>query len=294
MIQHGNRRATIFGLALAAMLLQTAPVKALDIEASGFFGNLGLPWEGETPRTELQFPANQWLYGGRAALVSELGDGFSLTTEYETDTVLRHVVRGIVCYESGIASISAGPMVGAFNTAATPLKAGIDIGFKLEAPGIAFFSARAESSMGAGLATPGDYSQEYTRLGAGWYVYNAICEASMTTKRLTRILPGGTSLIDTMSDYRFAVNVYKKGAPYRVLTELAYRTMSRTYPGPTIDGLGAVILGARISADLFPSLTLNIGLDSGVYVFGIEAMTGRGPAPSSFLFQTNLGFVFHQ
>ena len=209
-------------LALIALAgLMVVPAAALDLEASAFFGNLGLPWAGEEPLTGAQFPSDAWIYGGKAGFTDELGEGLSLYAGYETDPTLRHVVKGIISYESGMASISAGPRVGVFNTAQTPLKAGIEVGFRLDAPGIAFFSVDTASSMGVGLASAGDYSQEYSDISAGWYVYNAICSFSMTTKRYTRVLASGEPLVDASNDYLFSVDTYKKGAPYRVLTELA-------------------------------------------------------------------------
>lgn len=287
-MKFGQKKAI---LAAAALACATAGAAALDIEAGGYFGNLGLPWAGTTAMTYDQYPANLWLYGAKAAFTENLGDGFSLRAEYTTDAVLRHFVRGAVTYETGIASISAGPVLGVFNTAQSPLKAGIDIGFRLEAPGFAFFSVRADSSMGAGLAAVGDYSQEFSELAAGWYVRNAICSVALTTKRFTSVLPSGDYLVDASSDYAFLVDVHKKGAPYRVLADLGYRTMTRNYPDATVDGLGSIVLGATLSVDITSSVSVIAGLDSGVYVFGTGAMAGRGPDPNAFIFSAELGVV---
>jgi len=285
------RKRLVFTLVAAVLACAAVlPASALDIELGGYFGNLGLPWAGETAMSYDPYPANLWLYGGRAAFVENLGDGFSLRAEYETDPVLRHIVKGVVTYEAGIASISAGPMIGAFNSTSTLLKAGIDIGFKLELPGIAYFYVRTDSSMGTGLATPGDYSQEFSELMAGWYVYNAICSVGMTTKRYTRVLDSGI-LVDSMNAYTFSVDVHKKGAPYRVLADLGYQTVSRTYPSDLVDGLGIVVLGAQVSVDVQPSVMVVAGLDSGVYVFGTDELMGRGPDPASFIFSANMGVV---
>lgn len=282
-----------FALSLVAAIAMLAPsnAAAMDIEASGFFGNLGLPWEGESAMTADEYPANLWLTGGRIAFVEQLNTGLSFMAEYETDVVLRNIVRGIITYETGIVSISAGPMVGVFNSLDKVLKTGIDIGFRLELAGLAFFSATVESSMGAGFAKAGDYSQDKTELSAGWYVNNAICSLSMITKQYTSILATGDYMGSASTDYQFAVDVYKKGAPYRVLAELGYRAMTKTYADATIDGLGAVVLGAQLSAQLNPVFTIVAGLDSGVYVFGLEQLLGHGPAPTSFMFQGNLGVV---
>jgi hypothetical protein len=279
-------------LSLAAAIAVLAPLRAaaMDIEASGFFGNLGLPWSGKSAMTADEYPADLWLYGGRVAFTEQLNTGLSFMAEYETDVVLRNVVRGIITYETGIVSISAGPMVGVFNSMEKPLKTGIDIGFRLELAGLAFFSATVESSMG--MATAGGYFQDLTELSAGWNVSNAICSLTMTTRQYTDILDSG-SISNASTDYMFAVDVYRKGAPYRVLAELGYRAMTKTYADATIDGLGAVVLGAQVSAQLNPVFSIIAGLDSGVYVFGLEELAGRGPAPESFMFQGSLGIVVH-
>lgn len=279
-------RALVLSLAAAIAGLAPHRAAAMDMEAHGFFGNLGLPWTDPIPAG--QYPANLWLYGGRVAFTEQLNTGLSFMAEYETDPVLRNVVRGIITYRTGIVSISAGPMVGVFNSITKPLKTGIDIGFKLELAGLAFFSATVESSMG--MATAGGYFQDLTELAAGWNVNNAICSLSMKTRQFTDILASGT-VSNESTDYLFAVDVYKKNAPYRVLAELGYRAMTKTYADATIDGLGAVVLGAQVSAQLNPSFSIVAGLDSGVYVFGLEGLAGRGPAPTSFMFQGNLGVV---
>lgn len=286
-----RHRITAFLTALAALLAVAAPAWALDIEASGYFGNLGLPWEGTSPRTDAAYPANLWLYGGSASFSEELGPGFSLVAGYQTDPVLRHVVRGVISYESGIASIGAGPMVGVFNSASSPLKAGIHIDFRLEAPGIAFISTTVESSMGAGLIAAGDYSQELSEIRGGWYVFNAICSVSMLTKRLTSIPATGSFVVDMSTDYLFGVDVYKKGAAYRVLAELGYRAMTKTYTDGKKDGLGAVVLGVQVNADVTRDIAVRAGLDSGVYVYGTDEMAGHGPAPTAFMFNASLGVI---
>lgn len=291
---HTRAHTILRGLRLIALAsAMVLPVSALDLRTEAFFGNLGLAWAGETAMTGNAYPANLWIYGGRVSVLDDLGSGFSLLAEYETDVVLRNIVRAVISYNTGFASISAGPMLGAFNTMVTPLKAGIDIGFKIEAPGKVFLSARAASSMGVGMLQAGDYSQELSEISAGWYVYNAICSISVTTKRYYRLIASGNSLLDSSSDYRFSVDVHKKGAPYQVLTELGYRSLARRYGDGSIDGLGALVLGARLNTKVSPFLDIFASLDSGIYVYGTELLAGRGPGSSSFMFNASFGVTLH-
>lgn len=276
--------------ALAAALLG-APASALDISVVPYFGNQGLPWAGETALDYDAYPADLWNYGAVVTADEELGEGLSLSVGYETDPVLRHVVHGLLEYDTGLASLSAGPLLGVFNTAGSPLKAGISIGFSLNAPGIAFFSVSADSSMGVGLASPGDYSQERGEVSAGFYVRNAICTATMLSRKYTRIIASGEAVADSSMRYDFSVDVYKKNTPYRVIAAIGYQDWARTYADDTTDKLGSVLLGMEVHADVMPSLAVVAGLESGVYTFGLENLSGHSPDLSSFLFTARLGFV---
>lgn len=281
-------------LALSLLVLARAPATALDFGVGGFFGNQGLPWEGEAPLAYDQYPANLWGYGFEATAAETFSDGLTLVMSYETDPVLRNVVKGIITYDSGLTSIFAGPMLGTFNTRQTPLKGGISIGFGLDVPGIAFMSIQADSSMGAGIVNEGDYVQERSEIEAGFYAYNAICTASMLMKKYTRMLASGYPLIDASTRYGFSVDVFKKNRPYRVLASMAYQDESRTYKGSgptTVDRLGAVLLGMDVHAAVMPSVVLVAGLESGVYTFGLDALAGRGPAVNAFMFTAKLGMT---
>jgi hypothetical protein len=71
---------------------------------------------------------------------------------------------------------------------------------------------------------------------------------------------------------------------------MGYEEFERTYPGLTDpDRLGSIFLGGRLNADLSPTLALVAGLESAVYSFGLDGLTGQGPEPSAFLFKSSLG-----
>ena len=180
--------------------------------------------------------------------------------------------------------------MGLFNTPETPLKAGISTSLRVDAPGLAFVSIRADSSLGAGLYSEGEYAQELGELSAGWYVRNAICALTIQNKTMyTRTAAGGT-LGDSSKRYEFSVETFRKGAPYRLFLGMGYEEFKRSYPGVAEpDSLGSLFLGGRLNADLSPTLTLIAGLESAVYSFGLDGLTGRGPVPSAFLFKSSLG-----
>ncbi len=275
--------------ALAALLMAPAAASALDLTAELLLGNMNLDWGGTSPVAAAAYPADLWVYGAEITLTERLGDAFVLETSYATDPILRHILRSAIAYESGIVRIAAGPVLGAFNTAATPIKAGISVGLRVDLPGWAFVSARADSSMGAGLIAEGDYAQELAELQAGWYVYNAICSASVLTRKFYHVIAPGDILADSSNRYAFGVDVFKKGSPYRVKLDFGYQDITRSYPDTTIDKLGIVFIGARLNAALSPTLSIIADLESGVYAFGLEALAGRGPDPNAFIFRASLG-----
>ena len=284
-------RTMRIGTAIAAMALVAAlPAAALDFEAEAFFGNIGMPWDIVTPIQGSAYPSNLWMYGGEISVVESLGEGFRLETNYVTDPVLRHVLSSLVSYEAGLVKLAVGPVLGAFNSAQTPLKAGISAGLRVDIPGLVFVSVRADSSMGAGLMTTGDYAQELGELSGGWYVRNAICTLTLATRKFYIVPSPGDVIADASNRYSFSVDVHKKGVPYRILASLGYEDFRRTYADATVDRLGTLFLGARINADIGPRLTLIFDLESGVYTFGMDALAARGPDPDAFMFRASIGF----
>ena len=277
----------IFILMLALVIGNTA---ALDIKAEALFGNTGFAWAGDTPiPTGETFPDDNWLYGARISVSEVIGDGIRLETSYETDPVLRHILRSVIAYQAGVVKLSAGPIMGLFNTPETPLKAGISTGLRIDAPGLAFVSIRADSSLGAGLYSEGEYAQELGELSAGWYVRNAICSFTILTKTMYTRTASADILGDSSKRYEFSVDTFRKSAPYRLFLAMGYEEFKRSYPGEDPDSLGSIFLGGRMNVELSPTLALVAGLESAVYSFGLDGLTGQGPAPSAFLFKSSLG-----
>jgi hypothetical protein len=285
-----NRLFTIWAF-IFLFVLGIGKVTALDLKIEALFGNTGFPWAGNAPIPDPEpFPENNWLYGARISVSETIGDGIRLETTYETDPVLRHILRSVIAYQAGVVKLSAGPIMGLFNTPETPLKAGISTGLRVDAPGLAFVSIRADSSLGAGLYSPGEYAQELGELSAGWYARNAICAFTILTKTMYTRTEAGKTLGDSSNRYEFSVDTFRKGAPYRLFLAMGYEEFKRSYPDVIKpDTLGSIFLGGRLNTDLSPSLTLVAGLESAVYSFGLDGLTGRGPVPSAFLFKSSLG-----
>jgi len=193
-----------------------------------------------------------------------------------------------------------GPAFGIYNDLSNPVKAGLSSSVKVTWPGVAFIFLKNESSLGAGLAAAGDYTQELNELRVGWYVRNAICSAGIHTEKYQYYASSSVTTTDSLVDYFFDVDIFKKNQPYNVLLTLAYRTWYKEYvtladstttATSLKDTLGSIILGTEIKLMASPALELTLGLDSGVYTFGLDNLVSRGPNATSYLFDARIGVV---
>ncbi len=281
----------VYLILLLPLLVSGLPLFALDFSVEALFGNIGFPWAADTPVSGANFPSTIWNYGAKVSIADTLAENFRIETVYETDPLLRNIVRSIFSYETGILSISVGPILGVFNSLATPIKGGISAGIRIDAPGILYASMRTESSIGAGLLTAGDFMQESGEIAAGFYVFNAICTGSMATKRYYKTITAGNILVDASALYKFSVDVFSKSAPYRVKVAIGYQDISRTYPDASVDRLGMVIAETKISADISKAVGIVAQFGASLYNIGLENLSGRSPLSTSLLFQSGLGMT---
>lgn len=279
---------------LLLLLLTSTPLLAGDIESTAHFGNIGFLWSAVDPiAAGTTFPATNWNYGATVSYTDQLAENFTFKAQYSTDTILRHLVKGYLSFQTGILTITGGPILGVFNSVAMPIKGGIAVGLSLKLPGILIAEFSSEASMGAGLYTAGDYIQEAGRIAAGFYVPNAICTASVYTRKYYNALTATTRIIDSSVLYNFNVDVFKKGVPYRLIVDLGYEDIARSYADTTVDQLASIILGAKVHAIINSTVSLNIGGRFSVFSFGMQQLELRGPPPASLLFQSSAGVVIH-
>ncbi len=86
------------------------------------------------------------------------------------------------------------------------------------------------------------------------------------------------------------IDVFKKDVPYTALLSLGYELRSKHYAtSSTTDSLGAIVMGIDATAQVSHALKLLGGISTGAYVFGLDALQGRGPDNSAFLFTASLG-----
>ena len=209
-------------------------VSAFSLDLGFFYdmGNLAIPRDTEEDETSFagdSFPWGFSIYGKQMA-----GDNIGVDVSFNIDPVLRNISYTLFEYKADFFSIGVGPFFGFFNTTDTILKSGISTSFKAEIPGAAFVSFRADSSIGGGLESIGDYTQERNDVSIGYYVYNAICSLNLLTKRYAEIDETQGSVIDDFTEYSFKTTIFKKNVPYRIMLNFAYQQREKTFVDSTI------------------------------------------------------------
>jgi hypothetical protein len=263
---------------------------ALEFGLDAATGNLQIPWAQQTPTTGDTFPTTNYFFGGDAWLVAPLGEEASVRVSYDRDPILRNTAIAAVQFERGIARISVGPLFGFLNSDSSPFSAGLTASVRLQWPGVAYVSMRSDGGTAISIFQASADPQAQTELAAGFYVPHAIVSGLVSAKRFNELDPSGQLVTDSLTRYAMTVDVFKKNVPYTALLSIGYQLLSKRYAASDVtDSLGAVVLGIDATAQIDQALMLKGGISTGAYVFGLDALTGRGPGNSAFMFSADLG-----
>ena len=94
--------------------------------------------------------------------------------------------------------------------------------------------------------------------------------------------------MDTLTEYAFSTDIYKKNVPYRLIVKFAYQSLSRDFVGAstTSSTLNSLIIGTEIHIAIGDSWQVQAGIEGNVYSFGQGNLVGSDPL---FLFRTFAG-----
>jgi hypothetical protein len=270
---------------LLAVLLPAATAGAFDIDVEARAGNLGFRTDRTSADTSLPGGASFW--GLSITGSQSLSDSITVESSLASDPVLRTTSRTLLTYSTRYLTAGLGPVFGLFNDPGTPLKSGVSTFLRLEYPGVAFVMLRADGSIGGSLVQTGDYTQERTDFTLGVSLPNAICTLSFSTRSFEQ-KQATQDVTDSLTDYTFATEIYKKNIPYRLKVWMSYEDISRSYNnGSTATAtLGSVLLGTQVDVTLSAQVTLRAGLEGNVYSFGLGTLVG---GDSAFLFTSYAG-----
>ncbi len=272
-------------LCLLVALLGARAAAGLDLGMEARAGNLG--FRTDRTSTDTSLPGGDFFWGVSVFGSQALSESITVESGFYTDPVLRNTSRTLFTYNARFLSVGIGPVFGLFNDLGTPLKSGLSSFVRLEYPGVIFVTLRSDSTIGGSLVRVGDYSQERTDVALGIYFPNAICTLSVTARSFEQ-KADTQNVTDSLTEYTFATEIYKKNVPYRLRVWMAYQDLSRSYiTGSTVTAtLGSVILGTQVEVILAGPVTLRAGVEGNVYSFGLGTLVG---SDSAFLFRSYAG-----
>jgi hypothetical protein len=291
------RRSAALALAIAALaspgVAEAGIPLEIGIEARA--GNIQFPWADTAPTSGLgAYPSDNYFWGGAAYMAAPLSDDASIRFGYETDPVLRNLVTGSIEFERGAARIAVGPFLGVLNTAASPFSAGLSTTIGFQWPGLAYVSLRSAGGLALGLMADASAlePQALAEIKAGFYVRNAIVSGVLTAKRFCDTDSSSALIIDSLTSYYLTIEAFKKNVPYTLIAKAGYELRSKYFAASSaIDSLGSLNLGLDSGFDIVPGVALKAGISTGIFVFGLDSLSGRSPDSSSFLFSATLGCV---
>jgi hypothetical protein len=291
-------RNPLRGAALAlALCLALAPCTLAATELGLDIGGTNLDFlPDQVAASTTAFPATNYLFPSGFWASQQMAEGFKLVAGWRYDPVLRSQAYASLRYNMGFAELSFGPFFGLFNGLDTPLKPGLSSGVRIEAPGIAYFAFKVDSSIGSGLVKVGDYSQSRSELSAGLYLRNAICSFGLYASDFAFKESATLETVTSTQLYDFSVDIFKKNVPYRIYLHSGYEFLGKTFVpssgSSTTDALGAVVLGAKLSIDASPNFSFYLGFEASVYTFGLDHLVSPlSPAPTNFYFNAGIGFT---
>jgi hypothetical protein len=282
---------------LSILFLITVLIPVTGMEISTLFHISDISFDKTDTAPVSNFSGTYYPWGISVFGSDEISDEMSLQAGIFYDPVLRYTTYTLFEYQHSFFKLGVGPFFGLFNTAETIMKSGISTSVRVELPGIMFASLKADSSIGSRFVKVGDYIQEFNEISVGYYIPNAICSVSLTSKSFVTKQAASLEVDDSFTEYAFKVDIFQKNVSFRALLSFAYQTLTRTYLNTstsitTENTLNSLILGTNFTFRIADGVDLITNLESNIYSFGYndgDALTLATTFPGVFLFRLTTG-----
>lgn len=259
---------------------------AFEVGGYGELGNLDF-----ARRAGAVFPGDAYRWGMGLFAVQSLSDRTVLEVAYSDDPILRNVGSALLSYTDRFFGIRIGPFFGILNDNGNIVRPGLSTTVNLFVPDVATLSLRSDTPTGGRLVGPANYAQERSELSIGFHLPNAVPTVYVRSRRYTSTAPAGETAHE-MTAYGIETNVFQNGIPYGVVLGFAYQDTARIQRADTTTThrYGALVLGTKITAELFDTITLTADLEGSIYTFGRDALLGE--STDRFLFRLRTGVSY--
>ena len=282
---------------LSLLFLITFLIPATGMEISTLFHISNISFNKTDTAPVSNFSGTYYPWGISVFGSDEISDEMSLRAGVFYDPILRKTTYTLFEYQHNFFKLGVGPFFGLFNTAETIMKSGISTSVRVELPGIMFASLKADSSIGSRFVKVGDYIQEFNEISVGYYIPNAICSVSLTSKSFVTKQAAALEVDDSFTEYAFKVDIFQKNVAFKALLTFAYQTITRTYlntstAATTDNTLNSLILGTNFTFRIADGFELITNLESNIYSFGYNdeaVLTLATTFPGVFLVRLTTG-----
>jgi hypothetical protein len=283
----------VFGFLFFATIILT--IQGMEIATLFHIDNLSFNNTKISPASD--FSGIYYPWGISFFGEDQISDDMSLKAGVFYDPVLRYSTYTLFEYQHEFFKLGVGPFFGVFNTPGTILKSGISTSVRVELPGTIFASLKTDSSIGARFVKVGDYLQEYNKISVGYYIPNAICSLSLTSKSFVTKQAENLEVSDSFTEYAFNIDMFQKNVAFTALLSFAYQTLTRSYLDTSTDlstnnTLNSLVIGTNFTFNLAKGFNLITNLESNIYSFGYldtTALTMATSGPGIFLFRLTTG-----
>jgi hypothetical protein len=294
--QDGTMARISFKYFLLSTLLLASPLFALEIRNSVSIGTLNF-YTGvdSSPLSAVPEAFTSNLNFKESLSISEkIMERLSFDVCIDVDPILRNRVISKLAYHADFATLSFGPMFGAFNSPQTYIKPGLATSLKLEIPGLIYGILTSESTMGGIQASAHDYHQDQVLIEAGIWLPHVLLSGKMTAKTYKYYHTADTLTIDENVRWDILFDVYKKGIPFRVCLITSMQELRRKYIDSSsspateeIDALSSLIAGLRVTVEASSMVEFFVEGEGAVYSWAVGDMLS--PAADTALFTVSAG-----
>ena len=280
---------------LLSMMLLLPLSDAFGLEVKGTIRGANMGFAEERSDSDTSFTGTDFFWNGSILFKQDMLGDFMVEGGLYKDLILRNVAFSLLQYKTDYFSVGLGTFVGIGNSQTFPAKSGISTLMRLELPGVVYVSFLSDNSLDGMPSETGDYIQRRNTLSLGFSVFDAICSLNLDSKWF-ELDTGDVNITDSLIDYSFLVEIYKKNVPYRVSLSFSYEYLLRNYIDGITDpthGLHSLVLGAELYLMLGKNFSIFLGSDGAIYSWGSGQLGGFSDLGfDPYLYRGYIGVAF--
>ncbi|MDR2144051.1 MAG: hypothetical protein LBP29_06755 [Treponema sp.] len=264
----------------------------MELTVLGGLGNASFDTKSTSPMGNGEFEGTLYPFV-RMRLDETVSDSVEFSGTMERDPILKNRLGAEAKISAGLFAVSAGPVLGLFNSGESVIRPGVQAGITFELPGIVFAALNAGSTFGS-PESEGDYEARHGRLELGFWLPNIVNTLSISEKNYDSREKENLDVRNKILRYHYSADVYAKNVPYRVVLNLGYQTLTRSIVNRAAftveeDVYNIIFLGAETSFNVRPNLRLIFGGETPVYSWGKKPLTKKDKL---ILFEAYAGFTY--